>query len=79
MNTEADYWQSWAEWPKGVVRNISGEGENNTVDRHDTEAQAQAVCDTLMHEGLGGERLHFPIRTWVVPVCASKQPKEDGK
>lgn len=62
------YWQSWAEWPDGLVNNTSGEGKNCSVDRHDTREQAQAVCDMLRRNGFGGERCHFPVKTWVMPV-----------
>lgn len=62
------YWQSWAEWPDGLVNNISGEGKNNTVDCHDTEEQAKAVCSMLERNGFGGERIHFPVKTWTVPI-----------
>lgn len=60
-------WRSFAEWPPGHVRNPF-EGDNTTCDRHDTEAQAEAVCAMLRREGLGGERVHFPVRTWTEPV-----------
>ncbi len=62
------YFQSWAEWPAGLVHNISGEGENMTVDKHATRAQAEAVCDMLRRDGLGGDRIHFPLRTWTKEV-----------
>lgn len=38
--------------------------DNTTRDRHETRAQAEAVCRTLEREGLGGERIHFPVETW---------------
>ena len=62
------YWQSWAEWPGALVNNISGEGKNNTEDRHETEDQAKGVCSLLERNGFGGERIHFPVKTWTVPV-----------
>lgn len=62
------YWRSCAEWPEGLVNNVSGEGKNVSKDRHDTKEQADAVCSILHVQGLGGERCHFPVRTWVEPV-----------
>lgn len=70
MNAAAPpvYWLSCAEWPNGLVNNVSGEGENITKDRHDTKEQAEAVCSLLEVRGFGGERCHFPVRTWTEPV-----------
>lgn len=51
---------SVAEWdPK------HGFQDNRTTDRHQSRAQAVAVCRMLELHGLGGERCHFPVRTWV--------------
>lgn len=45
--------------------------DDMTTDEHDTKAQALAVCEVLKRDGLGGERIHFPIDTWVEPVTES--------
>jgi len=52
---------SCAKWPPGhtYYRN------DTTTDLHDTREQAEAVCKKLEKEGLGGERIHFPLKTWV--------------
>ena len=61
-------WQSNAEWdPK------HGFPDNITTDQHNTEGQADAVCRRLQREGLGGERIHFPVRTWVSEVGGAKE------
>jgi len=56
-------WKSCAEWPDGHVTGT--ERKNITTDTHDTKSQAEAVCKLLEREGLGGERCHFPVKTWV--------------
>jgi len=56
-------WQSCAEWPPGHI--IGADPENVTTDKHWTREEAEAVCRLLEEEGLGGERIHFPVRTWV--------------
>jgi len=53
-------WQSNAEW-----ESIHGFHDNLTTDTHHSEAHAQSVCDGLDRDGLGGEGIHFPVRTWV--------------
>jgi hypothetical protein len=52
--------QSCAEWEQK-----HGFYENTTKDQHDTKQQAQAVCALLEKEGIGGEKIWFPIRTWI--------------
>jgi len=56
-------WKSNAEWPDGVVS--TAKGDNITSDSHLTERAAEAVCKRLQDEGLGGEGLFFPVRTWI--------------
>jgi len=52
---------SYAEWDK----HIPGFHQRNTTrDEHDTQRQAEAVCDALKRDGLGGEGKFFPLRTW---------------
>jgi hypothetical protein len=55
-------WKSCAEWDA-----CHGFENNMTTDTHDTKEAAEAVCRGLRREGLGGERIHFPLRTWVEP------------
>jgi hypothetical protein len=54
-------YQSNAEW------NLQGKVTVST-DRHNTQEQAEAVCAGLEREGLGGQGIDFPVRTWVSPV-----------
>ena len=54
---------SCAQWPPDVYSNSSG--GHVSEDGHDTEAAAAAVCAMLQREGFGGERIRFPLRTWV--------------
>ena len=61
-------WRSCAQWPDGLLSFSYTGHENTTRDRHDTEEQAAAVCRMLEKQGLGGERIHFPTRTWVEPI-----------
>jgi hypothetical protein len=56
-------WQSVAKWPFPEVATWSA--DNTSVDKHDTEAQAQAVVDRLLAEGFGGDRKIFPISAFV--------------
>lgn len=62
-----DVWYSHAEWPKEVC---TGEEPNCSHDSHSSQRHAQAVCDALARQGLGGERKIFPLRTWT-----SQEPK----
>lgn len=65
------YFRSCAEWPTGLIY-----GDNTTMDRHDTKDQAEAVCKMLERNGLGGERCHFPVRTWTEEVPDTSPTKE---
>lgn len=56
-------YQSNALWPEHVYRGMYGDGIS--TDLHPSEEAARAVCEGLEREGFGGERKHFPIRTWV--------------
>lgn len=56
-------WKSIAEW-----ESCHGFQDNLTVDTHDTESQARSVCRMLEKDGLGGEKIHFPLRTFVSPA-----------
>lgn len=49
-----------AQWPEGLLS-----GSDFSADSHETLEQAQAVCDMLRRDGLGGEHIHFPVKTWV--------------
>ena len=59
-------WTSNAQWPESVN---TGRTDHVSTDDHGTREMAEAVCDALMREGLGGERKIFPVKTWV-----EKQP-----
>jgi hypothetical protein len=60
----AKKWKSCAQWPPGVIT-----GDNDTTeDVHDTEEQAQGVCDNLKRDGFGGLKQNFPVRTWTEPM-----------
>lgn len=50
-------WESWARWATGP----------NSMDEHETEEQARAVCLMLERDGLGGDGIDFPLATWVLP------------
>lgn len=54
---------SVAEWDS-----CHGFQDNKTTDTHATFEQAEAVCRMLENDGLGGERCHFPIKTYVKEV-----------
>jgi hypothetical protein len=56
-------WRSCARWP-----HKHGFENDLTTDTHMTRQQAVAVCNRLMEEGLGGERIHFPFETWAEPI-----------
>lgn len=66
-------WRSRAEWPSHCEIGNPFEGDNTTADRHNTREQAEAVCRMLEREGLGGERIHFPVRTWVEPILPTDE------
>jgi len=69
-------WRSCAQWPEGLLSFAYTDHNNTTTDRHDTEAQAEGVCTLLRREGLGGERIHFPVKTWTEPVYAPNDRSE---
>jgi len=56
-------WESWARWPAGVM----GKQEQNSMDFHDSDEQAEAVCQMLKRDGFGGNGKAFPLATWVLP------------
>jgi hypothetical protein len=56
-------WKSFAEWEA-----VHGFPDNKTFDTHESKEAAEDVCRGLRREGLGGERIHFPVRTWIEPV-----------
>jgi len=57
-------YKSNAEWAPEVYEG-SMIGDTVTSDTHDTEGQAQGVCNMLERNGFGGRGKDFPIRTWV--------------
>lgn len=60
MKMNKKKWKSCAEW-----ESCHGFHNNTTTDTHPTKEAAEWVCKMLKREGLGGERIHFPIKTWV--------------
>lgn len=58
-------WASFAKWPPGHIYGC----DDTTTDKHETREQAEAVCLMLRRDGFGGERCHFPQRTWVEEVA----------
>ncbi|MGD9156884.1 MAG: hypothetical protein PVG39_00625 [Desulfobacteraceae bacterium] len=56
-------WKSCAKWDP-----CHGFYNDMTTDKHDTKEQAEEVLKLLRREGLGGERCHFPLETWVEPI-----------
>lgn len=62
--SEASSWKSCARWPVTL-----GFLENQvTTDTHATREQADAVCQMLKRDGLGGEGRIFPEETWTEEV-----------
>lgn len=59
---------SCVQWPDGLLSFAYEDHGNTTRDRHDTREQAEAVCKMIEREGLGGERCHFPVKTWVEEI-----------
>ena len=59
-------WTSNAQWPEGAI--VQRRATDKTIDYHETEMAAQAVCRMLERDGLGGEGKVFPLRTWVEHV-----------
>jgi len=66
-------WRSNALCPPGPIINPYRLDDYTTTDTHDTKEQAEAVCRRLESEGLGGERLHFPIKTWVEEIVEQEK------
>lgn len=54
-----------AQWPLSVYRGMKGDGI--TSDDHNSHEEALAICDALRRDGFGGQRIDFPLRTWVEP------------
>ena len=59
-------YQSNAKWPLDAYKGPYGDGIS--TDKHRSMAAAQAVCDGLKREGLGGEGKLFPLETWVTKL-----------
>lgn len=50
--------------------------DNMTTDIHDTLEAALFVIDELERSGLDGEKIHFPIHTWIERL--EEVPTPDG-
>lgn len=59
---------SCAQWPDGLLSFAYENHENTTRDTHKTKEQAEAICKILEKCGLGGERIHFPVKTWIEEI-----------
>lgn len=75
-NQKARRWRSCARWA-----HKHGFEHDLTTDLHDSKAAAVAVCDMLMRDGLGGERCHYPLDTWVeeAPVEAERRVEKEPR
>lgn len=75
-NEQAGGYRSFAEWPPEV-----GLHPSVSTDDHYTEAEAKGVCRLLERNGFGGDRVHFPLRTWVepIPYAITESRKRDGE
>lgn len=62
----SNQFQSNAQWDLEVYRGSDGKGIS--TDNHSTRKMANIVCDLLEENGFGGERKHFPIKTWVSEI-----------
>ena len=58
--------QSNALWPDEVYSGMYG--NHISTDTHRDEESAQCVCRMLELRGFGGDRQHFPVKTWVSEV-----------
>jgi len=67
-------YQSNALWPKGVCSTMWG--DDISTDTHSTKDAAVSVCFMLERDGFGGQRQHFPLRTWVSSVQQPPQIPE---
>ena len=76
MNPDKNF-RSHARWPEDTIA-FSMNGTQITTDDHDTEEQAQAVCNMLERDGFGGEDKIFPVETWVTPIPFEEQFPEAG-
>lgn len=71
-------YQSNALWPADVYTSMYG--DHISTDTHDTIEQARGVCAGLERHGFGGNRQHFPLRTWVSAVQQPpKLPAQEGE
>jgi len=61
QDCEGKKWKSCAKWPSLGCDDIS-------EDFHETKEQAEAVCRMLERDGLGGEKCHFPLKTWTESI-----------
>ena len=59
-------WKSCAEWEPSVYTGV--DGKHVTTDTHYGKDAADGVCNLLERDGLGGDRVNFPIKTWVEEI-----------
>ena len=63
-------WASVAKWPYPEVNLMNG--DNCSIDRHETKEQALAVIRSLKKDGFGGERELFPIEVHITEIPEGK-------
>lgn len=57
-----------AKWPENKYTKLLAFDNYITSDKHETAEQAQAVCEALEKDGLGGEGNVYPSETYVRPI-----------
>lgn len=60
-------YKSIVTWPADAGLRL-GNTANESHDTHPTHEAALAVCYMLQREGFGGERIVFPVNSYVIPV-----------
>lgn len=76
MNPDKTH-RSYARWPDDTVA-FSMNGTQITTNDHNSEEEAQAVCNMLERDGFGGDEKIFPVETWVTPIPFEEQLPEAG-
>ena len=67
-------WKSIVVWDPKL-----GFQDNETVDYHDTKEAAEAVCRMIQRQGLGGEGIHFPVKTRVESLKTKEEIEKEKK
>jgi len=77
MNPDKNF-RSHARWPENTIA-FSMNGTQITTDNHNSEEEAQAVCNILEREGYGGNDKVFPVETWVTPIPFEELHPEEAQ